>query len=254
MIVTTYKELREYLAAFKRGHLPLLIVRSDGGHGKSYFVRYELPNALVIAGHATPLSIFLELQSSPASLVVFNDVDSLMENKTTLAMLKQVCELHKDKEVHYHTTSKALEGESVFKSNNKVLLLCNDMQRVGKNIGALMTRAFYIDFRPTNAEVMRQLKKWATDSVVVTHLEKVESQLSLNFRIYEKCVALKKAKLDWQAWLITEYKINVEEDIIRRIRHLERTERDKLWCEATGGKSPATYYRILNRMLREGKL
>ncbi len=259
MKITTYKECQQYMQAFAHRNISLLVIRSEGGLGKTTLAKEVVPNAIRFKGHATPLSIYMMAYKNPNALLIFDDVDTLMDNKTTVAILKQICELQEDKDVHYNTTYKAY-GEDVppqFTSNNKVMLLCNDIKKVGANMGALLTRGFYIDFDPNHNEILRKLKEFADDKEILEHLAHVHEHLKLNFRVYEKCVEIKDSSpithLNWKQWLKNEYELNNDEDVVRELQSLPRKERDMAWKERTG-KSTRTYYRTFTRLTREKRI
>jgi hypothetical protein len=270
MKASTFKQLGQYMMAFRNRSISLLIIRSSGGLGKTTEAKNSIPIedaegniiAVFFKGHATPLSIYMTASKHPNALLIFDDVDTLVDNKTTVAILKQLCELREDKDVHYNTTYKAY-GEDVppeFKSNNKVMLLCNDIKKVGANMGALLTRGFYLDFTPSHAEILKKLSEFAEERDIFDHIAKVHEHLDLNFRIYEKCVEIKDSshytKLDWKEWLRNEYQLNEDEDLVREIANdktLNRGERDRLWQERTG-KSTRTYYRIHKKLTKDKKL
>ena len=252
MILTTYDTLKQYTDAFGDGRISLLVIKGRGATGKSHIVANSVEDSdcLQFNGHATPLSIYLGLHDSPDSLVVFDDVDSLINNKITVSLLKQICEMNKKKTIRYNTTYRIGEGgiPSSFISTNKVCLICNDFKRVGKNIRALLTRAIFIDFWPTNQEILNQLKGFKDLDLEIFSYLKANSKTigSIHFRIYIKCKELKNADLDWKDYLSKEYKINELDRIASELIDLPVKERDDAWVKATG-KS----VRCLQRRLRK---
>ncbi len=262
MNITEYKQLRQWVQAFHHGYTHLMFIRSRGGLGKSHMIREALPDALFFKGHATPLSVYMECLKHPNSAVVFDDVDQLLENKIMVALLKQLCELHEDKIVHYSTTYRAY-GEEVprsFVSNNKVILLCNDLKKVGANIGALLTRGFVLDFNPTNQEVIKQIRTFADQTAIVDELERVQEHLVVDFRLYEKCVEIHDSQahtgLLWKDWLRGEFAFSDEEQIAREIvrnADLSRDQKYEEWHRRTG-KSARTYHRVVEKLKKEKKV
>jgi hypothetical protein len=188
------------------------------------------------------------LQKSPEKLVIFDDVDSLLANKTSLALLKQVCEIEDDKTVRYDTTQQINKDavEPSFVSNNKVCLLCNDIKRVGRHMKALLTRGIYIDFQPTNAEILAVMRTFPDlDMDIFSYLENHTTEIhELNQRIYFKCVELKKAGIDWQGYLKGEFKISKEMELAIQLSDLPLPERNARW-EAETGKTARTLQRLL---------
>ena len=160
MKITTYEELNKYVKAFSNDNFNLLIIKSKGGLSKSQLLKQYAKDSIFFRGHATPLSIFLKLQENSRRKVIFDDVDELIKNKGNISILKQLTETTKIKEVQYNTTSQAMQPDKQsFMSRNKICLLVNDIKRIGHNMQALLTRGFYIDFCPSNQEIMNKLKE-----------------------------------------------------------------------------------------------
>ena len=253
MRITTYAELRRFVAAFQQGHIGLLIIEGRGGTGKSETVTRALPNALVFKGRASAVAIHNALSEAPTAKVILDDIDSLFNDKNTVAELKQVCETKEDKLVTYHTASPLIKRYQ-FISNNKVIVLCNDLKKVSMDMKALLTRGFHVEFCPSNAEIVENLKSWAEDEDVIKIVEDVGKTIPLDLRMYKNLCALKDAGMpDWKEYLHREYGTHPEEELVRKIYKLPTAERNIAWSEATG-KSPRTYQRLLKKMLKENTI
>ncbi len=258
MIIRKYEELHKYINAFSKENISLLIVKSVGGLGKSYTTQQALKDTdcIFFNGHATPLSIYLRLVANPDKLVVFDDVDSLLNNKVNIALLKQLCEIKKDKTIRYDSTSK-VKGEDIppsFVSNNKVCLLCNDLKRIGKDIGALWTRGVMIDFIPCKKEVLNVIKHiTGLDSEIFGYLQESKSKLSaINIRLYLKLVELKTSGINWKDYLHSYFKLPADVEIAKSLMHLCAVERDLEW-EARTGKTARTLQRVLKKIKESEK-
>lgn len=253
MILTTYDTLKLYTDAFGDEQISLLVLQGRGGIGKTFMVEESTKESecIYFNGHATPLSIYLKAHKNPDSLAVFDDVDTLMTNKITVSLLKQICEMKEEKIIRYNTTFTIKEGAipSKFTSTNKVCLTCNDFHRIGKNIKALLTRAIFIDFRPSNEEVLGVIKKFPNlDLPIFSFLEANSKTIKdMNFRTYIKCVELKKAKLDWQEYLSREYQIDKLDQLALAFSYFPVKERNILWTEETN-KSVRNLQRRLKRL------
>ena len=253
IILTTYDTLKQYTDAFASGKISLLVLKGRGAIGKTYMIEQSTLQADCVNfnGHATPLSIYLKLYENPTQLVVFDDVDSLITNKITVALLKQVCEMKPDKIIRYNSTHKVEDKQipSSFNSNNRVCLTCNDFKRVGKNIAALLTRAIFIDFQPSNLEVLLQIAKFDDlDKEIFSYLEDHAHQIKeLNFRTYIKCVELKQANLDWKDYLTREYKIDPLDEYSLTLLAYPVNIGNWMWQERTG-KSTRSLQRRLKKL------
>ena len=253
MKINSYDKLKEYVKAMNTREITLLIIKSRGGLGKTYTTESQIPerDRLTFKGHATPLSVYLDVYENPTKIILFDDVDSLLDNKSMVAIMKQLCEVKQDKDVFYNTSA-SRRGKPVppsFKSNNQVILLCNDIKDWGEDMKAVLTRGFFIDFEPSNIEIFEQLKKFAKDKVILNFLEnRLKFIHNFNFRIYSKAEQLKNAGLDWKNWIDKEHKVNSEEAIMYEVMKLPLVERNEDWKRRTG-KS----VRSLQRMIRNKK-
>ena len=80
--LSRYEELDEYVKAFARGHLNLLILLGPPGIQKSRCLREAVgKRGDWIEGHATPLGIYRRLWESRNRLVVIDDVDALYASR-----------------------------------------------------------------------------------------------------------------------------------------------------------------------------
>lgn len=252
MLVRDYKTLCSYAKAFAEGHISLLIVKGEGGLGKTYTIQQVMKEQqhVMFNGHATPLSIYLRLFGHPTERVIFDDVDSLLANKVTVSILKQLCESNKIKTIRYDSTvrinKQAIPKE--IRCTNNTCLLCNDMKKFGKNMKALLTRAVYLEFVPTKEEIMRQLSQFPElDKEVYSFIETNLANLKhLNFRLYMKAVELKIARLDWIEYITGEMANNLETELIMEIMDLPKKERNQIWKDKTG-----RHVRTLQRKIKE---
>jgi len=213
--IKTYEELRKFFKAFNDGYLNFVIVKSRGGLGKTWHAEkmIDTRNSLWVNGHATPLSVYMKLAEQP-SRTIFDDIDTLMANKTIVSLLKQICDTKEEKTVRYYSTAKVNGWEipPEIKTTTKVLLICNKLNSGDENMEALLTRALVVDFEPTNFEVYAEIMKVYKERVVLDYVKQLlPIAQDLNFRVVKVALEMLKAKLDWQGYVRTE--LNVDEKI-----------------------------------------
>jgi len=243
-----YKELYEYFEAFGKKQLNLLIVVSRGGLGKTFIAEEALvqDGPLTFTGHVTPLGMYRELltrnKEEKDFIVIFDDVDTLMLNKTNVALLKQLCDTRENKTIRYITSSPILAGQdSEFETSCKVLMLMNDIKTDDKNLNALLTRAHLINFDPPDTEILNQMKSFADDNEIIRFIEMYAPfSKSLNFRVYKRASELKKVKLDWKQEVINELKIDARLFEIETLLRKYKTDKER---ETHFTESRNTYYR-----------
>ena len=239
MRVTTFSELHHYMATFaEQEHITLLIVQSRGGLGKTFQIRraFDGEKYNLFMGHATPLSIYKNLYFNRNDPTIFDDVDALLDNKTTVALLKQICDTNREKKVAYATTAhQAADVPQEYTTKTRVVIITNDLKKVGKNLGALHTRGVFIDFDPSNGEVFKTLSSFAQDKEILSFIGGVYEDLEgFNFRVYEKAVQLKKSGLDWKDYLEREYDTTNYRLIVEEMLTLKPSERLDYWKSKTG--------------------
>ena len=248
MDITTYSEFSEWIGAFDSRTISLFLIKGSAGIGKTYMVEEALRHAdpVIFKGHATPLSIYQTLWKHPDSIVIFDDVDELLENKINVSLLKQICEAKEEKTVYYSTTIKGIEPS--FVSRNKVVLICNDIRVLSTNMSAVMDRAILIEFVPDKMEILKQLKTFALDFDVLKFLEDNINSIRLTFRSYTKGASINASNQDYQKYLKSEFEEDKLVQLMEEIRYLPKKERNIIWLEKSGRT-----IRTLQRMIKNDK-
>ncbi len=252
----TYKELTDYIDAFGKKNMSLLIIVSKGGLGKTTLSENVLikQDPVVFKGHVTPLAMYKELffrsQEEKDFITIFDDVDALLGSKTNVALLKQLCETRENKTIRYSSTSHILRGiPSDFEVSCKVLMMLNDVEtlRANQSLKALLTRAHLIYFEPSDSEVLSYLKTFSKDNQIINFLTKyVPFSENMNFRVYERAAELKKAKLNWKDEIINSLKIDSKLFELHSLMELYHSDKERL-KHFEGSRM--TYYRTKKKLL-----
>lgn len=243
-------ELQDVARAFTKGKLNLLVVVSDGGLGKTTTIQSALRKDKhghhVITGHITPLQLYIESYEHKNELIILDDVDGLLRNGTIIALMKQLCDTTTVKTMQYHTT-RELEVPSIFKTSSKVILLLNKVPTDNPNVMAFLSRGIFVNFIPNPNEIFSELKTFAKDKNIIKFIEKnIRTLSSINFRVYKHASSLKQAGLNWEKYLLEEFKLRDDEEIAVQITDTRKPyiERVQLW-KAMTGKSQASYDRLV---------
>ena len=224
------------MQAFNERNIDLLLIYGRGGTGKTYTITNTLHDPLVNSGHVTPLELYCKLHDNPTKMVVFDDVDQLFNNKTMVALLKQVTQGGDDKPIRYGGRVKP-GYEPEFKSNNKIIMVFNSNPLLSDNpdIKAIATRAIPIDFSPTNKEVIAVIKKACSTKVVTNFFVKHQNHFpSLDLRLVSQAEKLYHSGLDWKGYLMLQWDTNDQTALIDRIKGLPVAKRNAIWIEETG--------------------
>jgi len=256
IIIDNYDDYRAHMRAFKKKKLNLVSVVSRGGLGKTFISEDELMEEapLVFTGHVTPMSLYMTLYERNCEeqdfIVVFDDVDALLLNKTNVAILKQVCDTRETKTVKYFTSSPTLRSNQIpqeFETRCKVLMLMNDLNPEDSNLKALMTRSHLINFKPSDMEVLDNMKTFADDKAILKFIEiYAPFSSSLNLRCYKRAVELKDSGLDWKRSIVDDLQVDSHLLEIHNLilKYKANKERE---LKFSGGR--ATFYRKLKILL-----
>lgn len=242
------------MQAFKLKKLNLLTIVSRGGLGKTFISEDELMTEapLIFTGHVTPMALYKALYERSLEekdvIIIFDDVDALMLNKTTVALLKQICDTREEKTVKYFTTSGLLgDVPKEFETRCKVLMLMNDMKPEDRNLQALMTRSHLVNFIPADTEILSNMKTFGNDKEILEFIGVYAPfSSSLNLRCYVRATELKESKLNWKSSLINDLKVDPDLLQIHKLltKYKTNIEREKHFSE-----SRATFYRKLKYLL-----
>lgn len=251
---------------FRNGNVDLLVIESNGGYGKSRLVQdvmRDTPYVKIVA-HATPLSIYISGYNHLNKPIVFDDVDSLLMDDNNIALLKQFAETTNVKEVAWFSTSDILTNSSVpqrYETRSRVMIICNSFAELSKKIQALKDRGFFIQFEPTNQEIISRIKEIINGVYPEIPLEDKEKVLALleqysNFsnislRSFVKGVMLLKEckcrKIDWEEKLLSQLNINPKLILLGKLLSEFETEKERLekWCQYYSERSYYDYKRLL---------
>lgn len=248
--IKTYKELYEYVKAFKKRQMGLMIIVSRAGLGKTFITEevLDVENPLVLNSHITPLKLFESLliknQEETDFLAIIDEAEMMFMNSKIKSMLKVLCDTKLDKTIKYLSSTPAMKDlDSEFITQSKVLVLINTLEPKDEHIKAIMSRGHLLYFKPSDIEIFNYMKTWATDKEILKFIENFAPfTRSLDLRTYIKAVESKKSGLDWQKEVVSE--ISLDRKFLEIKKLLERKDltdkqRLKLWSS-----SRATFYRF----------
>jgi hypothetical protein len=206
--ITTYRELEQWALHWIKGRLPLVVITSRGGLGKSMAAESVLHGErhLLIKGHVTPLRLYIQLYDWINEPVVFDDVDQLLVNKVNVATLKAVCDSTPIRKVSYESTSKILGSRpNQFETGSPVLVLTNKFRQLDENLQALATRAISLVFNPTQQEILQRCRAFAKRRAILDWLEqedRVQMFPDFSLREFHHLEKLAEAGIDWKDTLL----------------------------------------------------
>lgn len=259
VVVTTYKELKEYFEMFRRQNCDLLIVRSKAGYGKTSSLRAVMSDEdyIFINTHSTPLSTFKSLWDKRDRPVVFDDIDAIMSSPIMVSMLKALADTSPIKELHYNSTTSLLgEAPEKFTTASNVCILLNEFDAKNKSLAPLLDRGFFVEFTPSRKEIVKRIKEIAKSQssadyqVCVQFIEEHRDQINnLSLRTYSKAVQLYRDNpSNWKQRFLAM--IGFDEKIICYLSLKEKYRSDDERLKNGWQWSRATYYRVKDEVER----
>lgn len=270
MIVKTYSELSFFLNMFKNGNCDLLIIESKGGLGKSRLFESILSEEpyLRILSHITPMKFFILGYKFKDKKILIDDVDGLLSQEENISLLKMFCETRETKEVAWLTTHNLLAQENIplrYETNSKVCILTNSFKELTKKISALKDRGWYIEFNPTDEEILSKIKEIISDVPSSLPIEEKLEVFNLineysrfcdfSLRTFIKglhlCTECKNKEVSWKKILLSEMKINPKLVLINDLikKHNQDVQRVKEWEKK--GFSRRSYYDYKNLLVQK---
>jgi hypothetical protein len=276
LTVETYDEVRKFADAFVLGHYTLLGIIGSGGIGKTETVRRRMTNHLgdhghlwqYLKGHHAPLDLYGHLYRFRLRQIVCDDMDGMLENKINVGTLKSAFDSTPVRIVDWGSSKlgsdkkkkEELKGglPKRFETISKVCLLCNDWGSCSGDVRALLNRGRIIRFKPSVAEVHREIARggWFAHEDVFNEVAKLLPLITTpSFRFYTHVATDKKAGHDWKA-LLNRMVLKPENKEEQKLLLVAEILQDKIPTkeqpaefEKRGGGSRATYFRYKSDLL-----
>jgi hypothetical protein len=254
LVVRTYAHLDQFVTAFARGRLNLLIVVGRPGLAKSQLFKQAAGDACWVEGNATPFGMYCALFQARDRLVVIDDVDSLYASGAGVRLLKCLCQTDPVKRVAWQSAATQLDKEGIpreFMTTSKVAILANDWRTLNDNVAAVQDRGHVLIFDPTPAEVHEQAGRWFNDAEVYrwfgAHLHLIAEP---SLRHYVRAAELKRAGLDWTQGLPLQW-LSPKTLLAARLRAdpgYANEEARAAAFVAMGGGCRATYFNHVRKL------
>lgn len=174
--VETYKELGECVKAFDKGTFNVLFIIGDPGQCKSTVVKKVLggKSQLIEGGSVSAFKLYQDLYAHRDKPFIFDDCDQLYTDRTTIRLLKCLCQTEVKKVVGWHTHNKYLEDNDIprqFETKSRVVIIANAWHSISQHVESLEDRGLMVLFRPSVEEVLKEGKRWFRDREIVKFVE-----------------------------------------------------------------------------------
>lgn len=222
---------------------------------------------MVLSGHITPLQLYNLIGKSATlrapRLLIFDDVDSVFQNKTSIALLKSALwEIAGKRLVSYHSSSPHVEGPMSVEFKGKVIIVLNNLKQENSFGKPLLDRGIMFDMTLQTSEVIEYVDRILPK--LDTKLKAKERQAVWDkvkafadnpaFSIRSLLRAMEFYRLDKKNWLplyANSLRLTHEQKILYSVRQEFKTVKDqeKEWSKRTG-KSRAEFFRTKRKMKR----
>jgi hypothetical protein len=177
--ISTYDELRQCVQAFERGAFNLMFLIGGKGIAKTTIVRQILkpildkersPVIWIEGGSFSAFQLFLDLYKYKDRTLALDDADQLWTDRTSVRLLKALCQTEKARVIGWHTAHARLRAESIpqeFVTTSRVVVIANHWKEINEHVLSLQDRGLAITFSPTVDEVLREGQTWFRDEEVL---------------------------------------------------------------------------------------
>lgn len=263
-IVTNYEDMESDIDLFRLGKLGLLILAGPGGLGKSHTARTVLGHQAhyLKGGTLTAFEFYRQLWEYNGLPIVIDDIDAVVRDRAVMRLVRCVCETETVKPVAWLSSTNILKSESIpkeFACESRVLIITNEWRSLDRHIKAVGDRGIVDHFQPSPLTVHERVGsgRWADPDVY----DFIGGNLALvqepSMRHYEIAGKYKAGGKDWKRLLFQQW--GVSDDLLLVTKLLAdpsfTTEQERVEAferSATGARSRATYYRLVQR-LRPGQ-
>lgn len=203
----SFSVLDDMVDAVINGVIRGMVVSGAPGVGKSFTVEGAIETAQkiadmelntvakygVIKGAATPIGLYQMLYrySSPGSVLVLDDADTMLYEETSLNLLKAALDTGRKRVLGWNAESHALEKKDIpnsFEFNGAVIFITNlkfdeTRGKIGQHLEAIMSRCHYLNLKiHTLREKFLRCKQIISDGMLNSyHFENGEEDEIIQF-------------------------------------------------------------------------
>lgn len=202
-LMYTINQRFEFLDNFTQmvihGFTPSLIVTGEGGLGKSYSIRKSINNSylseddyLFVKGYSTPRGLYNTLYDNNGKLIIFDDCDSILEDRNALNILKSSLDSYETRTISWLSrTNRGDTYPTQFDFTGRIIFISNKSK---KSIDeALLTRSLVVDLEMSPDDKIDRMTHIIKDILpeyelahkqdVLDFLKSVKDDVNLNIRM-----------------------------------------------------------------------
>jgi len=156
--------LQDLTSMVVRGTTPSLIVTGEGGLGKTHTVNKTIKDNLLdendfvtFKGYSTARGLYNTLYDHNGKLIVFDDCDSVLEDKVALNILKSALDSYETRQITWMAKmNKSDEYPNQFNFTGRVIFISNkDKSKIDS---AILSRSLTVDLTMTPSEKIERMR------------------------------------------------------------------------------------------------
>lgn len=263
------RDLKDYVQLVSTGHNKSLFVIGEGGMGKTHVVLSTLREHNQPYNHfttfSTPMELYSYLYIHRNELVVLDDMEGILENKKSVAILKSCLWGFDDRcEVQYLSSTALLMVPPRFEFTGRTIFLLNQFPK-NEFVRSLVTRSVYYELKMPFAQklvLMEDIAKMDYGDLTLPQRMEVfhfirenanEATKELNFRTLIKAFNMRSYSRDrWRQ--LVKVMLQPDEDLAT-LRTIQETlgeltvlQQARMFTLQTG-LSRSSYFRYKRKLL-----
>lgn len=166
------------------GATPSLIVTGEGGLGKTHAIKQTIAefglsegDYVFYKGYSTARGLYETLYDNSDKLIVFDDCDSVLEDKTAVNILKSALDSYDEREISWMSKAKGDAYPNKFKFEGRIIFISNKAKSSIDN--AVLTRSLTVDLGMSPEDKIERMQA-ILENVLPDYSDKVK-QDALNF-------------------------------------------------------------------------
>lgn len=191
------------------GVTPSLVVTGPGGNGKTNSVKRTIQNNeltdrdfVFFKGYSTARGLYNTLYDNNGKLIIFDDCDSVLEDKTSKNILKSALDSYEERTISWMAKmNKNDEYPSQFDFTGRIIFISNKSK--DSIDGALKSRSLMVDLTMTPEEKIERLTfilpnilpeyDMETKELALNFLDNVKNDVDINIRTFIMVTKMCKA-------------------------------------------------------------
>lgn len=194
-----FEFLEDLTTMVVKGVTPSLVITGGAGNGKTKSVKRtieynELENNdyIFFKGYSTPRGLYNTLYDNNGKLIIFDDCDSVLEDKVSKNILKSALDSYEERTISWGKMTKNDVYPTQFNFTGRIIFISNK----SKNSidGALKSRSLMVDLTMTPEEKIERLTyilpnilpeyDMETKELALNFLDDVKNEVDINIRTF----------------------------------------------------------------------